>query len=76
MTDDERIPEPEPSGALVPPPTYPSTGLATSAPLPPRRWDDDDVDRRARLLHSRRSTARSTRSITVGDSIASAVGLR
>jgi len=28
MTDDERIPHPESSGALVPPPIHPSTALA------------------------------------------------
>ena len=43
MIGDERIPEPQPSGALVPPPHVPSTALATAAPVPPRRWDDDDV---------------------------------
>lgn len=75
MTDDERIPQPEPSGALVPPPSYPSTALATSAPLPPRSWRDDD------LIAARDFFARVVRRTfdaldDVGDSIATAVGLR
>ena len=49
--DDARLPEPEPSGALVPPPTYPPTALATAAPLPPRRW--------ARRLRSTRAARRA-----------------
>ena len=32
---DESIPEPQPTGALTPPPGGPRTALATSAPLPP-----------------------------------------
>ena len=75
MTDDERIPEPEPSGALVPPPIYPSTALATSAPLPPRRWEDDDVVA-ARDFFARLVRRTFDALDTVGDSIASAVGLR
>ena len=75
MIDDERIPEPEPSGALVPPPHLPSTALAAAAPVPPRRWDDDDV------IATRNFFARVVRSTfdaldNVGDSIATAIGLR
>jgi hypothetical protein len=75
MIDDERSPEPEPSGALVPPPHLPSTALATAAPLPPRRWDDDDV------IAARNFFARVVQSTldaldNVGDSIATAIGLR
>ena len=33
---DDRIPETQPSGALVPPPRVPPGAVATSAPLPPR----------------------------------------
>lgn len=33
---DERIPDTQPSGALVPPPRIPPTAVATAAPLPPR----------------------------------------
>jgi hypothetical protein len=75
MIDDERIPDPEPSGALVPPPHLPSTALAAATPLPPRRWDDDDV------IVARDFFARVVRSTfdaldNVGDSIANAIGLR
>lgn len=75
MIDDERIPDPEPSGALVPPPHVPSTALAAPAPLQPRRWDDDD------MIAARDFFARIVRSTldaldNVGDSIASAIGLR
>jgi len=75
MIDDERIPDPEPSGALVPPPSYPSTALATSAPLPPRRWHDDDVIA-ARDFFTRVVQRTFDALDTVGDSIATAVGLR
>jgi len=75
MIDDERIPEPEPGGVLVPPPHLPSTALAAAAPVPPRRWDDDDV------IAARDFFARVVRSPfdaldNVGDSIATAIGLR
>ena len=72
---DERIPDPAPSGALVPAPQFPSTGLASVAPVPPRQWSDDD------MLVARDFFARVVRSTfdaldNVGDSIASAIGLR
>jgi len=75
MTDDERIPDTEPGGALVPPPHLPSTALAAAAPVPPRRWDDDDV------IATRDFFARVVRRTldaldNVGDSIATAIGLR
>lgn len=72
--DDERIPEPEPSGALVPPPVSPTTALATAAPLPPRRWEDDAIEVRGlveRVIDRTLDTLDS-----VGDTIAEAVGLR
>jgi hypothetical protein len=72
--DDERLPEPQPSGALVPPPVYPPTALATAAPLPPRRRDED-VEQ-ARNLVARLVTRTLDALDTVGDSIATAVGLR
>ena len=72
--DDERLPEPEPSGALVPPPAYPPTALATAAPLPPRRRDDDLIE--ARNVVGRLVTRALDALDNVGDSIASAVGLR
>ena len=75
MIDDERIPDPEPSGALVPPPSYPSTALATSAPLPPRHRRDDDLIA-ARDLFTRVVQRTFDALDTVGDSIAAAVGLR
>ena len=72
--DEERIPEPEPSGALVPPPEHPSTAIATAAPLPPRRWDDDVIEARGLL---ERAVDRALDALdSVGDSIAEAVGLR
>ena len=72
--DEERLPEPDPSGALVPPPVHPPTALATAAPLPPRRWDDDVIDARGVLA---RAVDRALDALdTVGDRIADAVGLR
>jgi len=75
MIDDERIPDPEPSGTLVPLPHIPSTALAAAAPLPPRQWSDDD------MLVARDFFTRVVRSTfdaldNVGDSIATAIGLR
>ena len=72
MEDD--LPDPEPSGALVPPPTYPPTALATAA-LPPRRRDDDEIELAASLLRRAVRSALDTLD-AVGDSIATAVGLR
>ena len=72
--DDERLPEPQPSGALVPPPVHPPTALATAAPLPPRRRDGDLPE--ARNLLARVITRTLDALDNVGDSIAAAVGLR
>jgi hypothetical protein len=72
--DDPRIPETEPSGSLVPPPTHPPTALATAAPLPPRRRPDDLME--ARSLIARAVTRTLDALDQVGDSIAAAVGLR
>ena len=72
--EDARLPETEPSGALVPPPPHPPTALATAAPLPPRRWEDDAIDARNVLV---RAVERTLDALDqVGDSIAAAVGLR
>ena len=72
--DDERLPEPEPSGALVPPPVHPPTALATAAPLPPRRTPDDALEVRNFLT---RVVERALDALDrAGDSIANAVGLR
>jgi hypothetical protein len=72
--DDERLPEPEPSGALVPPPTYPPTAIATDAPLPPRR----PVNEIARPRNVFRDMMRATLDTLdhVGDKIAAAMGMR
>jgi hypothetical protein len=74
MTDDEGIPESDPSGALVPLSSHPTTALATPTPLP-RAWTDDD------LMAARDFFARVVRGTfdtldNVGDSIATAIGLR
>ena len=75
MIDDDRIPESQPSDALVPAPHVPSTALAAAAPLPPRQWGADDT-RAARDFFAR--VVRSTFDALddVGDSIATAIGLR
>jgi hypothetical protein len=75
MIDDERIPESQPSNALVPPPHLPSTALAAASPLPPRQWGVDDT------IVARDFFARVVRTTLdalddVGDSIATAIGLR
>ena len=69
---DDQLPEPHPSGALVPPPSGPITTIATSAPLPPRRppmMPREDFFRG--LVRSTLDTLDR-----VGDSIAGAIGLR
>ena len=72
--EDARLPETEPSGALVPPPTHPPTALATAAPLPPRRWEDDAIEARNVLV---RAVERTLDALDrVGDRVADAVGLR
>ena len=72
--EDARLPEPEPSGALVPPPTHPPTALATAAPLPPRRRPDEALDAREVVA---RAVERTLDALDrVADSIAGAVGLR
>ena len=72
--DDARLPEPEPSGALVPPPVHPPTALATAAPLPPRPRRDDALE--ARNLVARVVERALDALDRAGDSIASAVGRR
>jgi hypothetical protein len=72
--DDERVPEPEPSGALVPPPVHPPTALAAATPLPPRRWDDDVAEASGVLQRAFNGALDALD--RVGDSIAEAVGLR
>ena len=71
---EEGRPEPQPCGALVPPPVHPPTALATAAPLPPRPWHDDAIEARGVL---ERTVNRALDALdTVGDTIAEAVGLR
>jgi hypothetical protein len=72
--DDTRLPETEPSGALVPPPSHSPTALATAAPLLPRRWEDDRLEARGFFLRAMERTLDALDQ--VGDSIAAAVGLR
>lgn len=72
--DDERLPEPEPSGALVPPTIRPPTALATSAPRPPQRPSNEIARARDLFRDAFRLTFDALD--TLGDSIASAVGLR
>jgi len=75
---DERIPEPQPSGALVPPPRVPPGAVATAAPLPPR----DPEPTRVRTPRTRRMPFASLIEAALdgldraGDRIASAFGLR
>lgn len=72
--DEERVPDLEPSGALVPLPVDPPTALATAAPLPPQRWEDDVIQARGVL---ERAVERALDALDrVGDSIAETVGLR
>jgi hypothetical protein len=77
MIDDERMSDPEPSVPLpaTPVPYIPSAVLPTPAPLHAPRWGDDDV------IAARELFARVVRSTfdaldNVGDSIATAIGLR
>ena len=72
--DDARLPQTESSGALVPPPSHPPTALAAAASIPPRRWEDDVFDARDLLGRTIERTLDALDQ--VGDSIASAVGLR
>ena len=72
--DDERLPEPEPSGALVPPPTYPPAAVATAAPLPPPRPVTDIAAARNVFRDMVRAALNALDD--VGDRIASSIGLR
>jgi len=70
---DDFVPEPQPSGALVPPPRNPPTAIATAAPLPPR--NEPRIVRRGSGFRGLVETALDTID-TLGDTIAEAVGLR
>jgi hypothetical protein len=73
MTNDH-LPEPQPSGALVPPPHGPVTAIATSAPLPPRR-PSRTITPREGFFRGLVQTTLDTLD-RVGDNIAGAIGLR
>ncbi|MEP6999549.1 MAG: hypothetical protein ABI969_03665 [bacterium] len=70
---DESLPETQPYGALTPPPSGPSTAIATSAPLPPRPHRLSTTRRTG--LHALVDRALD-RLDTLADGIAEVVGLR
>ena len=72
--EDEHLSKPEPSGALVPPATHPPRAVATVTTLPPR-LREDEVETATALLRRAVHSALDTLD-AVGDSIATAVGLR
>jgi hypothetical protein len=71
---DDILPEPQPSGALVPPPRTPPVALATVEPLPPRRPSSRAVRSEGFFRDVVRSALDSLDSL--GDTIAGAIGLR
>ena len=71
---DDILPEPEPAGALVPPPRNPPTAIATADALPPYR-EPRDLAAREGLLRQAVHTALDALD-EVGDSIAHAIGIR
>jgi hypothetical protein len=71
---DDILPEPEPAGALVPPPRNPPTALATSDALPPRS-ERRAISPRDGTLRRLVDTALNTLD-SVGDRVAHAIGLR
>ena len=71
---DDMLPEPQPDGALVPPPRNPPTALATADALPPRR-EPRDVATHEGFFRQVVQTTLDTLD-EVGDRIAHAVGLR
>jgi hypothetical protein len=72
---DEHGPDPESSGALTPPPTYPPTAVAASAPVPPRGPSASRVPARRRGLRGLIESALDALD-SVADRIAGAAGLR
>jgi hypothetical protein len=71
---DDILPEPQPSGALVPPPRTPPVALATAEPLQPHRPSRSIAPRKGFFRDLVRTTLDSLDSL--GDSIAGAIGLR
>ena len=72
--NDDQLPDPQPSGALVPPPHGPVTAIATSVPLPPYR-PSRPIAPREDFLRGLVQSAFDTLD-DVGDRIAGAIGLR
>jgi hypothetical protein len=72
--DDDMMPEPEPAGALVPPPRTSPTAIATAAPLLPGGSSHVVTPREDFLRGLVRQSLDALDD--VGDSIARAVGLR
>jgi hypothetical protein len=71
---DDYRPDPEPSGALTPPPRYPPTAPATSAPLPPRRLAERPLFARGGFAGVLNAALDGLD--TLGDRIAGVLGLR
>lgn len=71
---DDILPEPQPSGALVPPPRTPPVALATAQPLLPHRPSRGIASGEDLLRDLVRTTLDTLDSL--GDSIAGAIGLR
>jgi hypothetical protein len=71
---DDILPEPQPSGALVPPPRTPPVALATAEPLQPQRPSLSVTSREGFFRDLVRTTLDSLDSL--GDTIAGAIGLR
>ncbi|MFL5608655.1 MAG: hypothetical protein ACJ8AD_19525 [Gemmatimonadaceae bacterium] len=71
---EENLPDTQPDGSLVPPPTTPPVALATSAPLPPRASAPRSPWRTETLRDL--AAAALDRLDLLGDRIANAVGLR
>jgi hypothetical protein len=73
---DDLLPEPLPSGALVPPPRNPptATATATAAPLPPRRDSSRELAH-TNLFRVALDTALDALD-RAGDTIAGAIGMR
>lgn len=73
---DDRNPDTQPSGALVPPPGLPPTAVATSAPFPPpgRRRRASTTERRGWPISL--LDAALDQLDVLGDRVASALGVR
>jgi hypothetical protein len=72
---DDRLPDTEPAGSLVPSRRVPPVAQGMSAPVPPRGPSSDIVSRRRRAVRDLVTAALDALD-TVGDRIADAVGLR